>query len=94
MAPPRHDPGNEHAVIYMWGTTGIGYNIDMVAERLGEDFEVDSWSLVFDPEIASQLADCGISLAGFAHRHVPAACAIWARPAIDRGGRFRGARPR
>ena len=20
----RHDPGNEHGVIYMWGTTGIG----------------------------------------------------------------------
>ena len=26
-----HDPGNEHAVIYMWGTTGIGYRRDKVA---------------------------------------------------------------
>jgi putrescine transport system substrate-binding protein len=60
-AAASHDPGNEHGVIYMWGTTGIGYNIDMVAERLGEDFEVDTWSMVFDPEIAAQLADCGIS---------------------------------
>jgi hypothetical protein len=42
-AAASHDPGNEHGVIYMWGTTGIGYNIDMVAERLGEDFEVDTW---------------------------------------------------
>lgn len=60
-AAANHDPENEHATIYMWGTTGIGYNIDMVAERLGEDFEVDTWALIFDPEIASQLADCGIS---------------------------------
>ena len=60
-AAADHDPDNEHGVIYMWGTTGIGYNIDMVAERLGEDFEVDTWAMIFDPEIASQLADCGIS---------------------------------
>ncbi len=60
-AAGAHDPGNEHATIYMWGTTGIGYNIDMVAERLGEDFEVDTWAMIFDPEIAAQLADCGIS---------------------------------
>ncbi len=60
-AAASHDPDNEHGVIYMWGTTGIGYNIDMVAERLGEDFDVDTWAMVFDPEIAGQLADCGIS---------------------------------
>lgn len=60
-AAASHDPDNAHATIYMWGTTGIGYNIDMVAERLGEDFEVDTWAMIFDPEIAAQLADCGIS---------------------------------
>ncbi|MGY6548358.1 MAG: polyamine ABC transporter substrate-binding protein [Roseinatronobacter sp.] len=60
-AAATHDPDNLHSVIYMWGTTGIGYNIDMIAERLGENFEVDSWAMVFDPEIAGQLADCGIS---------------------------------
>ena len=60
-AVAAHDPGNEHSVIYMWGTNGIGYNVDMVRERLGEDAPTDSWDLVFDPEVASQLADCGIS---------------------------------
>ncbi|MCC5982834.1 MAG: polyamine ABC transporter substrate-binding protein [Rhodobacteraceae bacterium] len=60
-AAASHDPGNEHGLIYMWGTTGIGYNIDMVAERLGEDFEVDTWDMIFDPEVAAQLADCGIT---------------------------------
>jgi putrescine transport system substrate-binding protein len=55
------DPGNEHSVIYLWGTTGIGYNVAAVAERMGEDFEVDSWSLIFDPEIAARFQDCGIA---------------------------------
>ena len=55
------DPGNEHAVVYLWGTTGIGYNLAAVRERLGDDYVVNSWSMVFDPEVASKLADCGIS---------------------------------
>ncbi len=31
-----YDPGNQYSVPYLWGTTGIGYNVDMVAERLGD----------------------------------------------------------
>ncbi len=57
-----YDPGNEHAVIYMWGTIGIGYNTEKVKERLGEDAPVNSWALVFDPQYASKLADCGITM--------------------------------
>ncbi|MCC6983000.1 MAG: polyamine ABC transporter substrate-binding protein [Bauldia sp.] len=56
-----YDPGNEYAVNYMWGTTGIGYNVAMVAERLGDAPE-DSWALVLDPAIASKFADCGIQV--------------------------------
>ena len=55
------DPGNRHAAPYMWGTTGIGYNVEKVKERLG-DVPVDSWDLIFKPENASKLADCGIAL--------------------------------
>jgi len=55
------DPGNEHGVIYLWGTTGLGYNAAAVAERMGEDYEVDSWALVFDPALAAQFQDCGIA---------------------------------
>jgi putrescine transport system substrate-binding protein len=71
------DPGNAHGVIYMWGTTGIGYNRQMIAERLGPEFEVNSWALVFDPEIAARLADCGISFLDSASDMMPAAKA-WA----------------
>lgn len=56
------DPANQHLVPYMWGTTGIGINVDKVKEILGEDMPVDSWKLIFDPEIVSKLAACGVSL--------------------------------
>jgi putrescine transport system substrate-binding protein len=56
-----YDPGNEHAVNYMWGTTGIGYNIDKVRAALG-DVEVDSWDVLFKPENAAKLQACGINI--------------------------------
>ena len=32
-----YDPGNEYAVNYMWGTTGIGYNVKKVQGALGAE---------------------------------------------------------
>jgi len=54
-----YDPGGEHAITYMWGTTGIGYNEAKVKERMA-DAPVNSWDLVFKPEIAAKFKDCGI----------------------------------
>ena len=48
-APPQYDPGNEYAINYMWGTTGLGVN-DKVTEILGDDAPMSSWDLIFDPE--------------------------------------------
>jgi putrescine transport system substrate-binding protein len=31
----KYDPGNEYAINYMWGTTGIGVNVGKVKERAG-----------------------------------------------------------
>jgi putrescine transport system substrate-binding protein len=56
-----HDPGSRHAISYMWGTTGLGYNPALVAKVLGTD-AIDSWGAVFDPAIASKLAKCGITM--------------------------------
>jgi putrescine transport system substrate-binding protein len=53
------DPGNEYSVSYMWGTTGIGYNVEKVKAALGTD-QVDSWDIVFKPENIAKLADCGV----------------------------------
>ena len=46
---------------YHWGTTGIAWNEEMVRERV-PNLAMDSGDVVFDPEVASKLADCGISL--------------------------------
>lgn len=53
------DPGNEHAVGYMWGTTGIGYDAAQLA-KLAPGAPSDSWALLYDPKFASRLAPCGI----------------------------------
>ena len=44
------DPENAHAIPYLWGTTGIGYNPEMVAAVLGDDVVVDSWDMLFKEE--------------------------------------------
>jgi len=56
------DEGNRHGVIYMWGTTGIGYNRAAVAERMGADYVVNSWNLIFDPANIARFADCGVAM--------------------------------
>lgn len=56
-----HDPGNKYAVDYMWGTTGIGYNVAKVKAALG-DAPANSWDLVFKPEVVSKLAGCGVTI--------------------------------
>jgi putrescine transport system substrate-binding protein len=53
------DPGNEHAVNYMWGTTGIGVNVKKVRQALG-DVPLNTWDLLMKPEFASKLKACGI----------------------------------
>ncbi len=57
----KYDPGNEYAVNYMWGTTGIGYNVAKVKAALG-DVPIDSWDVLFKPENAEKLKSCGINI--------------------------------
>ncbi|MBM6593833.1 polyamine ABC transporter substrate-binding protein [Microvirga pudoricolor] len=54
------DPGNQYAVNYMWGTTGIGLNTKKVREILGENVPLNTWDLLMKPEYASKLKACGI----------------------------------
>ncbi|HZH28107.1 MAG TPA: polyamine ABC transporter substrate-binding protein [Azospirillaceae bacterium] len=55
------DPGNKHGVIYQWGTNGIGYDVAKIKERMA-DAPVDSWRMIFDPEVVKRFADCGVSM--------------------------------
>src|SRR5258706_12164715 len=57
-----YDPGNQYAVNYMWGTTGIGYNVKKARELLGANGKIDSWDLVFKPENVAKFKDCGVHL--------------------------------
>lgn len=68
-----YDPGNQYAVNYMWGTTGIGYNVRAVRERLGENATVNSWDIVFKPEIIAKFKDCGVDMLDSADDILPAA---------------------
>jgi putrescine transport system substrate-binding protein len=56
----RHDPGNAHAVPYMWGTTGISYNVERV-KAVMPDAPLDSWRLAFDPEVVRRFEKCGVA---------------------------------
>jgi putrescine transport system substrate-binding protein len=55
------DPGTEHSVNYMWGTSGVAYNEGKIKEAM-PDAPVDSFAMFWDPKVASKFAKCGISV--------------------------------
>src|SRR4051812_20378916 len=57
-----YDPGNQYAINYMWGTTGIGFNVAKVKQILGGDGKVDSWDIVFKPENLAKFKGCGVMM--------------------------------
>ncbi|MFZ3359438.1 MAG: polyamine ABC transporter substrate-binding protein [Xanthobacteraceae bacterium] len=68
-----YDPGNQYAVNYMWGTTGIGYNVKDVKRILGPDARIDSWDYVFDPDKLKKFKDCGVHFLDSSDDIMPAA---------------------
>ncbi len=69
----KYDPGNEYAINYMWGTTGIGVNVEKVKEVLGEDAPISSLALVFDPANMEKLSACGVHFLDAPAEIIPAA---------------------
>jgi len=67
-----YDPENRFAAPYMWGTTGFAYNVDMILERMPEA-PVESGDMLFNPEVVSQFADCGVSFLDSATVVIPMA---------------------
>lgn len=66
------DTGSEHAVNYMWGTTGFAYNTKMIEERMA-GAPVNSWDMLFNPEVVSKFADCGVYMLDASDEMIPAA---------------------
>lgn len=58
----EHDPGNRHALIYMWGTSGLGIVTNKLREVLGDAQPFDTWDLIFKPELAEKVSTCGLSV--------------------------------
>ena len=56
-----YDPDNEHSVPYMWVTSGPGYNVAKIKERL-PDAPVDSLRMIYDPKVVAKFQDCGVSM--------------------------------
>ena len=72
-----YDPGNQYSVNYMWGTTGIGYNVKAARDVLKIDGSVAeamaTWDVVFKPENLARFKDCGVHMLDSADDIMPAA---------------------
>ena len=72
-----YDPGNQYGVNYMWGTTGIGYNVRKAQDALGKDAKIEeamgTLDVVFKPELLSKFKDCGVHMLDSADDILPAA---------------------
>lgn len=55
------DANNGHGAPWMWGTTGIGYNVEKL-QAIMPDAPVDSLRMAFDPTIVSKFASCGVGM--------------------------------
>ena len=58
----QHDPDNAHAVLHMWGTAGVGYNVDKIKAAM-PNAPVGSWDMIFKPEVVKNFQKCGITVA-------------------------------
>lgn len=56
----QYDPDNRHAVPYLHSINGFAYNVDMVKARM-PNAPVGSLDMLFNPEIVSKFADCGVT---------------------------------
>lgn len=68
-----YDPGNQYDVNYMWGTTGIGYNVKAARDILGSGAVIDSWDEIFVSEKLARFKDCGIHFLDSSDDIMPAA---------------------
>jgi putrescine transport system substrate-binding protein len=57
----QHDPQNAHALLYMWGTGGVGYNVDKVKAAM-PNAPLDSWDMIFKPDVVKNFKSCGITV--------------------------------
>jgi putrescine transport system substrate-binding protein len=57
----EYDPGNNYAVPMLWGVAGIGYNPAKI-KTIMPDAPINSWAMIFDPDIIAKFAKCGVAM--------------------------------
>lgn len=57
-----YDPGNKHGVVAAWGTLGLAFDPAKIAARVPAGTDLDSWSLLLEPERVAKLSDCGVQI--------------------------------
>ena len=76
------DPGNRHGAIYLWGTIGLGANVERI-KSIAPDAPLDSWDLLFNPANAKRIAACGIVMMDSGDRCDPVGAQV-SRPRSER----------
>jgi len=56
-----NDPGNQYGYPYMWGTAGIGYNVEKIKAIFGNTDVTQSWDFFFKEENIKKLSQCGVA---------------------------------
>lgn len=85
QAMGKIDPGNTHLVIWAWGYTTVGINVDKVKKALGDlPMPADAWDLLFKPEYMKRLHRCGVSFLDSATDVVPPAARYLGKPAYSK----------
>lgn len=68
------DPQHDYLVIWLWGYTTLGINVDKVKAALGTmPMPDNAWELLFNPQYVSKLKSCGVSLLDTPSELFPAA---------------------
>ncbi|AZV27816.1 spermidine/putrescine ABC transporter substrate-binding protein PotF [Pseudomonas syringae] len=57
-----NDPGNQYGYPYMWGTAGIGYNVEKIKAIFGNIDVTRSWKLFFEEDNIKKLSQCGVAI--------------------------------
>jgi putrescine transport system substrate-binding protein len=76
------DPGNQHAVPWMWGTTGLIYDPDKI-KSIMPDAPIESLGMVFKKELAAKFAHCGIGILDSWGDIMPMAARYLGQPALS-----------
>ena len=75
------DPGNQYLVNWLWGFVTVGINSGKVKAALGAlPMPANPWALIFDPQYASKLKNCGVNMLDSASEVLPVAMIYAGKP--------------